>query len=564
MKYLKYLLIVIIAFTVNISLASATNKIYNIDVTVNLDTDGTGHITEVWNVKTNEKTEIYKPMSNLVNSEITNFKVSMDGIPFTQKTWNINDSFDNKANKYGINYVSNGLELCFGITSYGTHSYTLTYDVSNMINSVTDSDILYWKFINDNMSSAPESFKVVISGPTAYQDTLDVWGYGYKGYAYVQNGKIYMQSEENTTFTSDNYVVLLVKYPKGVFTTENNSSSFTTFDEFYNQAETGTFDYDYGNDNKTSPFTIFFNIIKFIFVLGIFGAIAKAAKSKGTYIKKPIDKKTLNYFRDIPCDKDVILSNFLSDVYSLSNKKENILGALILKWIKDNQIEIVKTDKKILFINKEVTTLKLNNITTFENRSEKDLYQMMVEASKDNLLEENEFKKWSKNNYKELLKWFDDVLENKRNELVDKNLITVVETGKVFKSKTYTITDPLHEEAVKLAGLKKFLTDFSLINKREPIEVKMWEYYLIYAQIFGIADKVAEAFKNLYPELVENSNYNIDYTTIMLVNSFSHAAYVGASDARRAATSYSGGGGGFSSGGGGGGSFGGGSGGGFR
>lgn len=564
MKYLKYLLVVIIAFTINISLASATNKINSIDVTVNLDVYGTGHIKEIWNVKTDQGTEVFKPMSNLVNSEITNFKVSMDGTNFTQKTWNINDSFANKANKYGINTTSSGLELCFGITSYGTHTYTLTYDVTNMINSVTDSDVLYWKFINDNMESAPESFKVVISGPIVYQDTLDVWGYGYKGYAYVENGKIYMQSEENTSLSSSNYAVLLVKYPKGIFTTTNNNSSFTTFDEFYNQAEIGTYDYDYGNDNKTSPFTIFFNIIKFIFVLGIFGAIAKVAKSKGNYIKKPIDNKTLNYFRDIPCNKDIILSNFLSEVYSLNNKKENILGALILKWIKDNQIEIVKTDKKVLFKTKEVTTLKLNDTLSFENKSENKLYQMMIEASKDNLLEENEFKKWSKNNYKELLKWFDDVIENKRNELVDKSLITVEEKGKVFKTKTYTITDSLHEEAVKLAGLKKFLTDFSLINKREPIEVKTWEYYLIYAQIFGIADKVAEAFKKLYPELIENSNYNIDYTTIMLVNSFSHAAYVGASDARRAATSYSGGGGGFSSGGGGGGSFGGGSGGGFR
>lgn len=32
-----------------------------------------------------------------------------------------------KNNKYGINYVSQGLELCWGISEYGNKTYTISY-----------------------------------------------------------------------------------------------------------------------------------------------------------------------------------------------------------------------------------------------------------------------------------------------------------------------------------------------------------------------------------------------------------------------------------------------------
>jgi uncharacterized membrane protein len=123
----------------------------------------------------------------------------------------------------------------------------------------------------------------------------------------------------------------------------------------------------------------------------------------------------------------------------------------------------------------------------------------------------------------------------------------------------YLINDKVKNDAIELAGLKKYLKDFSNINQKEAIEVKLWKEYLMFAQIFGMADKVAEQFKNLYPEIMaEVNNYHLNMTDIIFLNSMSRVAASSASSARSAAQSYSGGGGGFSSGGGGGGSFGGG------
>ena len=116
--------------------------------------------------------------------------------------------------------------------------------------------------------------------------------------------------------------------------------------------------------------------------------------------------------------------------------------------------------------------------------------------------------------------------------------------------------DTLYEESKKIYGLEKFLTEFSSINTKEVIEVKLWDEYLMFAYLFGIADKVAKQLKNMYPEVMVNQEVN--YDTLIFINNISVRSVSAASTARSAAQSYSSGGGGFSSGGGGGGSFGGG------
>lgn len=564
MKRIKYLFFSLILLFSMAGFARA-NTIYSIDVTAVLDEDGNAKITEIWDMSVDKGTEVYKPMGSLGNSEISNFHVSENGSSYIyQSSWNTSGTLDTKKNKNGINYTSSGLELCWGMGSYGRHTYTLTYDVSNVIYSVDDAQVLYWKFINDNMNPAPKTFSVTVKGPNYYEDTLDVWGYGYKGYAYVDGGVISMSNVEDRNFRSNEYAVLLVKYPINTFKTDNYISDYHTFNDFYERAEAGTFEYDYGNKISFwsilgTIFNIMFSFLPFIIM---FLVIAKTQK-RTEYIKTNIDNKNLNNFRDIPCDKNLFKAYFLASVYKLNRKKEDLLGAVLLKWLKDGKIKIVKQTKKKLFKEKEITAIDLGNCT-FNTAYEQSLYDMMVVASKDNLLEEDELKKWCSNNYSKFFRWFDTVEKSIRDEYVNSGHITVTETGKVFKTKEYTLDNYLYEEAVKLAGLKKYLKEFSLIKEKEPIEVMLWEEYLIFAQIFGIAKEVAKQFKNLYPELIENNNYGFDYVNIMWIDSISSHSISSASSARSAAQNYSSGGGGFSSGGGGGGSFGGGSGGGCR
>lgn len=107
-------------------------------------------------------------------------------------------------------------------------------------------------------------------------------------------------------------------------------------------------------------------------------------------------------------------------------------------------------------------------------------------------------------------------------------------------------------------ALHNFLKDFGRFPDKKSIEVKTWEKYLVYATLFGCADKVLKEMKleNLgIPEEYYNSISNAYYVNNIISHSV-HTSHVSATSARNAAYSRSSSGGGsFSSGSGGGGGF---------
>lgn len=553
----------VLLFSINVYASSMDS----LKVDVYIEKNGDAKITEEWTVYANQGTELYKPM-NLDGREIKDFVVSENGKKFEQVSWNVNKSREEKSQKYGINENGGGIELCWGIGNYGNHTYKLEYTLTDVITKYKDADATLFKLVNDSMNPAPE--KVYIDVKTYYSlpDTIDVWGYGYKGYAYVKDGFIHMENEDY--FYSSDYVVLLAKFPLGTFETDRTEDK--TFDELYEGAEEGTFEYDYGDTSSSS--SDWKDKISFILTSLFFGFIAiftgLAVKNSGTKYdygekgKKISDDEAL-YFRDIPCKKDIFRAYYIATKYDLIKNKTDFLGAVLLKWLKDKDIEVLTEEKKgLLGRTKEETTIDLTKELGAANDLEVSLHKMFVTASKDKILSEGEMKKWSKTNYNQLLNWFDRVINNQEKKLKEEGLIKEEKVKKgLFTKTTLTFTDELRNEAVQLKGLKNFFKDFTIIKERQSIEVITFEYYIIFAQIFGIAEKVAKEFKDMYPELIEQAP-EFANDNIFIVHDFSHNVVQAASAARSAAESYSSGGGGFSSGGGGGGSFGGGSGGGIR
>ena len=115
---------------------NAANRIEKIEMDVYINSKGTAEVTEKWEVTLTKGTEGYKPYSNLENSEIINFSVTDDtGNKYTSLSkWNTNGSFGEKAYKCGINKTNKVIELCWGISQYGSRTYTLKYEITNFIN----------------------------------------------------------------------------------------------------------------------------------------------------------------------------------------------------------------------------------------------------------------------------------------------------------------------------------------------------------------------------------------------------------------------------------------------
>jgi hypothetical protein len=395
-------------------------------------------------------------------------------------------------------------------------------------------------------------------------------------------------------------MVLLVKFERDYFTTGSNFSE--SFDDILRRAMDGS-DYSYSETPADEPGTLAqlligfvslaMSVVPFVFICAIITTFSRAHKlnpsgGAGTFSyhfgeagnRLPLLKDS-DYWREIPCEKDIEIAYWTSLVYAVCHESElktGVIGAFLLDWLKKGYIEIISLPKKAKPFGKD-DNYAIAFLDTPALKSEKDLMTMMTDAKGSiETLNPKQFQKWCDTNYPRVQNWYQSLETAGVNKLTRRGLMAretiplpdaKILGISIIKNRTKTVNnvDPsLREEAVRLQGLKKFLLEFSVISQRTVYEVKTWEEYLIFAQLLGIADKVREQLRKVYPEFSKISRLDADGSGVgVLIGSFAASGYNGMRNgAARASSSSSGGGGGHSSGGGGGGSRGGGSGGGFR
>lgn len=266
-KSLKIILFSVVAFVVlSVGKTVNANSIEKISMDIFVDDSGNATVQEVWNCNTNQGTEVYHPYYNIGNSKITNLNVSENGKIFTNiGYWDTSGSITEKANKCGINKASNGVELCWGMGSYGSHIFNVNYKITNFVSELTDSQMIYWTLIPQNFSSSIGKVYIKIHTNFNISNSVGVWGYGnYGGTAYVYNGYIEMQSKG--ALDTDEYMTILVQFPKGTFNCKNTLNN--DFEYYHNMAEEGATN----NDNIAGGIFAFFIIIVYaiIFIAAAF------------------------------------------------------------------------------------------------------------------------------------------------------------------------------------------------------------------------------------------------------------------------------------------------------
>lgn len=230
----------------------------------------------------------------------------------------------------------------------------------------------------------------------------------------------------------------------------------------------------YNSEGKLKEFIIIYLICLVSYVYMYFWGWRKLAKLKygGTVKESKVD-----YCRELPKWLDMDFELAYASLYHYSNipttkLKNGLLGAILLKWSNSGYISIEDKGDKVFSID-----LKDGNFRKTE--LEEQLYKMLKEAAGDNnIIESNELRIWARKNSSMLQQWYSNVLK-------------------------YPTSENLRPEAEALIGLKKFLQDYSLIEERKHIEVAIWEKYLIYAQLLGIAKEVNKEFKDIHPDYSE-------------------------------------------------------------
>ena len=265
-KVLLVFLLTIVAIFITSKKCNA-NSISSIEMDVNIDENGNAHVTEVWEASLYQGTEGYRGFKNTAysNFSISNFSVemadnsyrtslsflkNMESYEQTQyqnsdilettkfsyvDKWNTEASFSDKKYKCGIHKISKGVELCWGISQYGSNKYILKYTINNFVSQYTDTQGIYFNLLNLDQNIGYAEITIHSDVAQLSLDNTDIWGFGYNGSIVFSDGSIVMNSQ-GMLDTSD-YMVALVRFEEDIFSTSNESKY--KFDEIYKSATKG-------------------------------------------------------------------------------------------------------------------------------------------------------------------------------------------------------------------------------------------------------------------------------------------------------------------------------------
>ena len=602
MKTKKVFLILTFALIFLLLLTTKSNAslyLNNLDFDAKINTDGTMDVTETWNINISDTNTLYKTFKRDSSkySSITNVTVSEIGRGMLSK-YNNWEYHLPKDYYYGGLNNDGKFEICWGVgldNGEDTRTYKISYKVTDAIAKYNDIAELYWQFVGSDFEISAAKITGTIKLPSRAKtvDDIKVWGH-----VDTLNGEIYATSEDTvefnlTGFRSGRYVEVRVAFPTNIV---EYSGRVYNEEKLNNIIEEETVWANKANATRKRQ-----QLMKKIAAIG---GVAASVLFGGMFIKK-IQKyrevlenttklhptQEWEYFREIPTKtatpaEALLLYNdgVSSSSYGFGNTFSATLLNLSLKdYIKINvdpnkskkeQVEIssLKGIEDLNYDEKIIADFMRSAIGTNEKITMKELQKYIKNhAEKVSKLIENTDKatkrktkengKFSEANAKEKDKYTGlsvayfvfAVMILAILPISIPLIINGVLTAKIAK-KYDRLTQAGIDEREKWKGLKKYMEDFSLLNEKEVPAIEVWEEFLVYATVFGIADKVIKQLKLVYPEIENMDNFNnASYVYLMSHTDF-NSSFSSAINSSISSTmsSGSGGGGGFSGGGGGG------------
>lgn len=473
------------------ALSFAQSEVDSLGIDIKLLDNGSAVVTEVWHIDVSDDiTEWYLVKDNLFSNDM-----DISGLEVTDETgaqfvnegdWDINRSRQAKTRRCGLVRKSNGYEVCWGIGSSGHHVYTVEYLLTNLVKGHEDMDGFNHMFVTRGQGSPPRQVNLRIwkPGTILTSDNSKVWAFGYKGEVNLLEGSLKAWTTEK--FTKQSAMIILAGFEKGIFTPVVSENM--TFEQMRETAMEGS-DYtdpenSQGNSVSDRLMRFFANIFNLL-VIGFFALIGIGAARSAWKTKKKKEEllggkmKAVEWFRDVPVDGDLRKACGILQVYSGNAEKDrkNLTAAYIMRLFYKGAFEIVPQNlRKPAFKIKEYTAPD-DVRTNKDSELESELFGFIkAAAGSDGILQQNELKRWAYNHSETLYEW-----QQKMPKQTSPYGLVAKDVREVF-------------------GLRKFLQDFTLIKDRGVVEVGLWNNYLIFASLYGIADQVIKDFKKVCPE----------------------------------------------------------------
>lgn len=604
MKNKKILFILVFIILVWLALSTKSNAglyLNNLDFYAEINENGNLNVTETWNIDVSNTNTLYKTFDLDRNkyAGITNVSVSEVGKGNFLKTntW----AYHLTKNYYfgGLNNERN-FEIAWGVgldNSRATKTYKISYTVLGAITKYNDCAELYWQFLGNSFEISAKKITGTIKLPlnANSKEDIRVWGH-----VSTLNGEIYATSADTVEFSLDNYsggnyVEVRVAMPTEIFGTVSRTYNKNMLSNIIEEETTWANEANAKRESQKRT-----NTIIFIAVIIVGGGISLLLlKQTVKYIRKLKNTKKITptqeyeYFREQPNKNSTpadalfvhnggveVVSTSFGNVFSATLLNLSLKGYFKILVEEDErgkeQTVIYKTENtsqdleyeeerigrfvKIAMGDKEKITIKElqkfiknhpTNISKLIEHSGKETKRKNVELGN---FDEEKLKEKSKYIGIAIMYFFFAMFTLGIFFPLSILLILNAILALLINGKLSNLTQKGIDEREKWKGLKKYMEDFSLLDEKEIPALEVWEEYLVYATVFGIADKVIKQLRLVYPQIDEMGNFNTASYVYLMSHTNFNTSFSRAINSSISSTmsSGSGGGGGFSGGGGGG------------
>ena len=471
--------------------AGAANQVERLATDVALEQDGSAHVTQVFAAQTDEDTEFY--MDRLTSGGLTyaNFAVADENGPYAltaDDRWDVDASFTEKAGRCGLLNIDGGVELCWGITDYGTHTYTVSYDIGGLAGGYSDADGLLYRFIDPDQSVFPTNADLIIrmaDGTPLTQDNCGIWAFGFEGQIQFENGIIHAWTD--SPLEGGQYLTAMVQLQSGLLQPQRVEEG--SFQAVKDAAFQGS-DYTEAADEPLTAMDIVWMVVSLAAICGgIFGIFALLRVRKRAKAKKQLAK--IDYFRDAPNGGDLNVSYALGLGLKVCTD-ESYLAARVLRLVTLGSLEPELEPGK-----KNRASMRFVREPHNGDPFDEALYTFLqAAAGADGVLRDSELEDFCYDDRH--AKTLSDMLESSGHQ----GELTLSRTGCLRGNKcrrAKDLTPRGQQQRNELLGLKRYLLDFSLLAERDVKETFLWQEDMGYAALLGVAKQVMEQLRQLYP-----------------------------------------------------------------
>lgn len=610
----SFFIILVIAISIGTKAEASSSDLYlnHLDFQASINNDGSMDVTEKWNIKINDTNTLYKTFltdktkySGIKNVKVTDITNSNNKPFYKQNQWSYHLP---KGNYFGGINNDNQFEIAWGVgleDNSATRVYEISYQVEDAISKYSDYGELYWQFVGKDFEVDAKNITGTIYLPSHADNKEDikVWGHTED-----LNGEIYVTDTNKIEFNinqfrAGRYVEIRTLFPENMLGTIKRGENKPRLNQVVEEETTWVNQANARRKMKETTKTILGIAVNIggiiLLIFSVRSSIKTIKKIKTSKKIKPTQK--LTYYREIPRSDSTpaeALALLLKQVGGFNNSTYlgRIFTATLLNLSLKKFLKFEQNDK--------IITIKiLEQAPQGLASDEKVIFEYLKKATDktNGQIDTKELEKYIKKSRSKVLKLESDISNATEQTLYQKQLADKQEKDKKAKLTTFTIflvisiffisgistisifygivpwammllmlaviiqliiygilnskINVLTQEGVnereKWKGLKKYMEDFSMLDKREIPEVAIWENFLVYATVFGIAHKVLKQLKIVYPNINEQWDmHTYGYMYLMLNTNFSSS--FSSTITSSMSTTYSsatGGGGGFSGGG---------------